>query len=80
YPYWQFYVLYRLTIKASAFGASGYGKAAMTSVHASPAKDPQETITVIERNPPVKDSPLDVFRFLVIKPVTPPVIDTIDVD
>lgn len=80
YPYWQFYVLYRLSIKTSAFGTSGYGKATMTSVHASPAKDPQETITVIERNPPVKDSPLDVFRFLVIKPVTPPVIDTIDVD
>jgi hypothetical protein len=80
YPYWQYYVLYRLSIKASAFGVSGYGKATMTSVHASPAKDPQETIAVIERNPPVKDSPLDVFRFLVIKPITPPVIDTIDVD
>jgi hypothetical protein len=79
YPYWQYYVVYRLAIKRSAFGSSGFGKAFMTSVHASPSKG-SSTISVIEKDPPVPNSPNDVFRFILPPVIKPPVIDTIDVD
>jgi hypothetical protein len=79
YPYWQYYVVYRLTIKRSAFGSSGFGKATMTSVHASPSKG-SSTITVIEKEPPIPNTPNDVFRFILPPVIKPPVIDTIDVD
>ncbi len=80
YPYWQYYVVYRLTLKRSAFGTSGFGKATMTSVHASPSKDREGTIMVVEKDPPVPNTPDDVFRFILPPVVLPPVIDTIDVD
>lgn len=80
YPYWQYYVVYRLTLKLSAFGESGYGKVTMTSVHASPSKDEKSTITVTEKNAPTPDTELDVFRFILPPVNVPPVIDTIDVD
>ncbi len=80
YPYWQYYVVYRLSIKRSAFGTSGFGMATMTSVHASPSKDKESTITVIEKDPPTPNTPNDVFRFILPPVIKPPVIDTIDVD
>jgi hypothetical protein len=80
YPYWQYYVVYRLSIKASAFGESGYGKALMSSVHASPSKDKKNTITVIEKDPPVPNTPLDVFRYILPPVIKPPVNNDIDVD
>ncbi|HMA64175.1 MAG: hypothetical protein ACM31E_10910 [Fibrobacterota bacterium] len=79
YPYWQYYVVYRMTIKRSAFGSSGFGMATMTSVHASPSKG-SSTITVIEKDPPTPNTPNDVFRFILPPVIKPPVIDTIDVD
>jgi hypothetical protein len=79
YPYWQYYVVYRLSIKGSAFGSTGFGKATMTSVHASPSKG-SSTISVIEKDPPVPNTPNDVFRFILPPVIKPPVIDTIDVD
>ncbi len=80
YPYWQYYVVYRLSIKASAFGESGYGKALMSSVHASPSKDKKNTITVVEKDPPVPNTPSDVFRYILPPVIKPPVNNTIDVD
>lgn len=80
YPYWQYYVVYRLSIKASAFGESGYGKALMSSVHASPSKDKKNTITVVEKDPPVPNTPLDVFRYILPPVIRPPINNTIDVD
>ena len=68
-----------MTIKRSAFGSSGFGKATMTSVHASPSKG-SSTITVIEKDPPIPNTPNDVFRFILPPVIKPPVIDTIDVD
>ncbi|MFW5959880.1 MAG: carboxypeptidase-like regulatory domain-containing protein [Chitinivibrionales bacterium] len=52
YPNYEFYVAYRLTLDSDAFGESGYGDVGMTSVHASPAKTPDETVTVYEGDPP----------------------------
>lgn len=80
YPYWQYYVVYRLSIKSSAFGSSGYGKAVMSSVHASPSKDKNHTITVIEKGPPTSNTPNDVFKYILPPVLKPPVDDTIDVD
>jgi hypothetical protein len=80
YPYWQYYVVYRLSIKASAFGESGYGKVIMSSVHASPSKDKKNTITVVEKDPPTPNTPFDVFRYYLPPVNRPPVNNTIDVD
>jgi len=56
YENWQFYVVYRVSLSRDAFGASGYGKVAMTSVHASPAKNGPETVVVTEmQTPPTAD-------------------------
>ena len=65
YPNWEFYVTYRLTLDIGAFGKSGYGKVLMTSVHASPAKTPNETIQVTEGVKP--DPNDDPFRFKTTK-------------
>lgn len=80
YPHWQYYVVYRLSIKSSAFGSSGYGKAVMSSVHASPSKDKNNTITVTEKGPPTPNTPTDVFRYILPPVKNPPVNDLIDVD
>ena len=61
YPNWEYYALYRLSLRSDAFGTCGYGDVMMTSVHASPAKH-SETVTVKE-GPPPSDS-TDVFTRL----------------
>lgn len=53
YPYWNFYNVYRITVKRSAFGSAGFGKAMLSHVHASPSKFPQETIQLKEGSCPV---------------------------
>jgi hypothetical protein len=61
YPYWNYYAVYRITVKLSAFGAAGFGKAMMASVHASPSKFPEhETIQVTEGSCPMT-GPKDPF-------------------
>lgn len=61
YPYWNYFAVYRITVKLSAFGAAGFGKAMMTSVHASPSKFPEnETIEVKEGSCPIP-GPKDPF-------------------
>ncbi len=52
YPLWNFFVSYRLTMRVSAFGDAGFGKAMMASVHASPSKDANDTINVDEKKCP----------------------------
>ena len=52
YPNWEYYAIYRISFNPVLFGPSGYGDVQMTSVHASPAKTPQETVTVTEMDPP----------------------------
>lgn len=72
YPYWQYYVSYRLTLDKSIFGLSGYGEVRMTSVHASPGKDGNETVMVSDQTEPVPGSPQDPFRFYTtVKPSIP---------
>lgn len=63
YPYWQYYVQYRLTLDIDIFGNSGYGEVRMTSVHASPAKEDKETI-IVEDGPPPEREVDNPFRFL----------------
>ena len=74
YPYWQYYVSFRLTLDKSVFGPSGYGEVHMTSVHASPSKNGISTIEVTDQPGPVPGSPEDPFRFFV--PSTPKTPDT----
>ncbi|MBI4814891.1 MAG: hypothetical protein HY791_01455 [Deltaproteobacteria bacterium] len=38
YPEWNFWVEYRVSVKTSAFGSAGFGRASMQFVHASPSK------------------------------------------
>jgi hypothetical protein len=76
YPNWRYYASYRLTLDPEAFGPSGYGEVRMTSVHASPAKTPRETITVTEQPLPNPGSPDDPFRYEY--PTTPPDTTTTD--
>jgi hypothetical protein len=78
YPYWQFYPIYRISLKRSAFGQSGYGSVEMTYCHASPSKD-QETVDVTEKLPPKPGTPEDPFRFYVpmTKIIKKPPVDTI---
>ncbi len=47
YPNWIYDVWYEVKVKASAFGASGFGSPAITSVHASPSKTGNNSETVI---------------------------------
>ncbi|MFP4416532.1 MAG: carboxypeptidase-like regulatory domain-containing protein [Chitinispirillaceae bacterium] len=62
YPHWQYYVVYTISIRADAFGESGYGDVSMTSVHASPAKGEEETVEVSEGQPPSEEQ--DVFKHM----------------
>ena len=80
YPNWQFYVSYHLTLDAAAFGPSGYGKCEMTSVHASPAKTPNQTINVTEGPAPTPGSSGDPFRFYNPPKVAPPDTSTVPPD
>jgi hypothetical protein len=45
-PKWDYRVVYEVWIDNDAFGASGFGGAAIEHVHASPSKAPSDTITV----------------------------------
>lgn len=68
-PCYQFRAVYRLSIDPAAFGPSGYGGALMTSVHASPAKTPQETIMVQEEPAPTFGEGEDPFQLYPTTPV-----------
>jgi hypothetical protein len=63
YPNWEYYAIYRLSLKPEAFGSSGYGSANMTYVHASPAKTGSDTYEVFEIPEPPPGSETDVFRY-----------------
>ncbi len=52
YPHWEYYAIYRISFDPAVFGPSGFGDIQMTSVHASPAKTKEETVTVTEKDPP----------------------------
>jgi hypothetical protein len=77
YPNWQFYPIYRISLKKSAFGQSGYGSVEMTYCHASPSKD-QETVNVTEKTPPPIGTPEDPFRYYT--PITTIIIQKPPVD
>ena len=52
YPNWIYDVWYEVTVKASAFGASGFGNPLITGIHASPSKTGNNTEVVIASNCP----------------------------
>jgi hypothetical protein len=57
-PNWDFRVVYDVWIASEAFGASGFGKANISYVHASPAKGGTDTINVSSKPcPPNWDNP-----------------------
>lgn len=78
YPNWQFYPIYRISLKKSAFGQSGYGSVQMSYCHASPSKD-KETVNVTEKLPPLTGTPQDPFRYYTpnLTVVKIPPVDTI---
>lgn len=64
YPNWEYYAIYRISFDPAMFGPSGYGSVMMTSVHASPSKTKEETVTVTEQGPPAdSDDPFTHTRF-----------------
>lgn len=72
YPNWQNYVTFRITLDTEAFGPSGYGEVRMTSVHASPSKNGDDTIEVTDKPGPVPGSQDDPFRYYTpLKPADP---------
>lgn len=59
YPKWDFRVVYELWIDAAAFGSSGFQKALVSFVHASPSKIGTPTLDVTPMScPPGWDQPL----------------------
>lgn len=57
-PNWDFRLVYDVWISPEAFGASGFGKANISYVHASPAKGGSDTIIVTSKPcPPGWDNP-----------------------
>jgi len=57
-PNWDYRMQYDVWIDSAAFGAAGFGKANISYVHASPAKTPQDTLTVTPKDcPPQWDNP-----------------------
>jgi hypothetical protein len=57
-PRWDYRVQYDVWVASEAFGASGFGKANISYVHASPAKTPEDTLIVTPRPcPPPWDTP-----------------------
>lgn len=48
FPDWDFYVRYHMSVDAEAFEPAGFGMARMESVHASPSKLGENTVTVEE--------------------------------
>lgn len=71
YPYWEYYAVYHLTVKSSVFGSSGYSNVEMTYVHASPSKNGNETVQVVEKDIPDKK----INPFIHVKKFTVPDID-----
>jgi hypothetical protein len=61
FPDWNFFVEYRLTVSAEAFGAAGFGGARMEMVHASPSKFSSNTVEVEEHDCPPTGSGDDPF-------------------
>ena len=61
YPKWNFYVTYSISVKKEIFGTSGFGKAHMTYVHASPSKMPHSETIIVQHDkcPDHPDSPDD---------------------
>jgi hypothetical protein len=58
YPFWEYYVIYRITFKASAFGGKdNYGNIVMQSVHASPSKYEDDTVIIFETIHPIIINP-----------------------
>jgi hypothetical protein len=57
YPNWNFFVEYRIRLRAAAFGASGFGKARMEMVHASPSKFGSNSVGVVEQPCPGPGEP-----------------------
>jgi hypothetical protein len=47
YPNWIYEVWYEVTVKASAFGAAGFGTPSISGVHASPSKTGNNTELVV---------------------------------
>jgi hypothetical protein len=57
-PNWDYRAVYEVWIDATAFGSAGFGQAYMTYVHASPAKNDNETLTLTPTPcPPTWDKP-----------------------
>jgi len=75
-PYYEFNVIYRISLDPTAFGASGYGETHMTYVHASPSKLNEETIYVDKKPKPVPSQNPFVFTNTNLKTYTDT--DTID--
>ncbi|HET9956242.1 MAG TPA: hypothetical protein VFQ61_17160, partial [Polyangiaceae bacterium] len=58
YPNWDFRVVYEVWVDLDAFGSAGFGQAYIESVHASPSKLDNNTVTVEPGPcPPSWDSP-----------------------
>lgn len=51
-PNWDFRVVYDVWVQRDLFAASGFGRAAVEFVHASPSKAGKSTIEVVERDCP----------------------------
>ncbi len=57
-PEWDYRVVYEVWLDLDAFGASGFGQAYITSVHASPSKLANNTVSVTPGScPPTWDTP-----------------------
>lgn len=57
-PNWDYRVVYEVWLDLDAFGSSGFGQAYITSVHASPSKLADNTVTVTPGDcPPTWDTP-----------------------
>lgn len=57
-PNWDYRVVYEVWIALDAFGANGFGQAYINSVHASPSKLADNTVTVMpDKCPPTWDTP-----------------------
>jgi hypothetical protein len=60
YPFWEFYVIYRITLRANAFGAGGtanFDKVVMETVHASPSKYSNDTVIIFDKISPIVINP-----------------------
>jgi hypothetical protein len=68
YPFWEYRVIFRISLDPAIFGSSGFCSAYMSSVHASPSKG-LTTVPVTEGPPP--DSTHNPFVLPTPTPVVP---------